>query len=97
MAIGSRSESSIERSCVTYALKQKVRSIKLSHAESGLPDRIFLLLDGRCWLVEFKTETGRIRPRQKLVFGALTPLGHPVTVIRTTADFKVELKKRLQM
>lgn len=41
------------------------KSIKLAPTEKGVPDRLALLPGGRMFLVELKTETGRISPRQR--------------------------------
>lgn len=41
-------------------------SVKLIAAESGVPDRLVLLPGGRMFLVELKTETGALRPDQRV-------------------------------
>jgi hypothetical protein len=49
--------------------------------ESGVPDRILLLPNGRVIFIEFKMESGKLSPRQRLWIKRLTDLGHDVRVI----------------
>lgn len=84
-------ESAIEAACCRYARQRGVLPVKLHFGAIGMPDRMFLLPGGRALLVEFKTPVGRLSPRQKLVHEELNALGHPVTVVRSVAVFKLWL------
>jgi hypothetical protein len=82
------SEAALERACRAHATSRGARSAKLQGGIVGDPDRIFF--------VEFKQPDGRLTPRQKIVHEEYLHLGHPVSVIRTTLQFKVELDLKLQ-
>lgn len=56
-------------------------AIKLAPMEAGIPDRLVISPDGTMYLVELKTETGRLRPIQKVVHDRLTKMGVPVVVL----------------
>jgi hypothetical protein len=84
-------EAAIEAACVKHATKRGCISVKLQGGTVGNPDRLFLLPDGRCMAVEFKTATGRLSPRQRLVFDQWARIRHPVLVIRETRVFKTVL------
>jgi hypothetical protein len=56
-------------------------TIKLVPVRAGLPDRLVLMPGGRTYLAELKTDTGRLRPIQKVVFEKLAAIGHPVYVV----------------
>ena len=88
-------ESYLEHSCCIYARSRWCHPIKLSDGITGVPDRMFLLPEGRCWLVEFKVPGGTLTPRQKLVHAQLAAIGHDVSVIYTTKQFKAQLDDRL--
>jgi len=88
-------EATLEARCCALAKRMGVYPIKLGGFVVGLPDRLFLLPDGRVWLVEFKTPEGRLEPRQKFEFERLHELGHPVTICRTYFGFKRDLDKLL--
>lgn len=90
------SEASLEQAARLHATKRRVRSAKLQSGIVGEPDRIFFLPAERCWLVEFKAPDGRLTPRQKIVHEEYLHLGHPVSVIRTMAQFRQVLDMKLQ-
>ena len=81
-------ESAIEASCVRHAMGRGCLSFKLHAGAVGAPDRIFLLPGRRCWVVEFKTATGQLSPRQKVVHASMECFGHPVDVVRSTKQFR---------
>jgi hypothetical protein len=54
---------------------------------SGVPDRI-VFLNNQVHLVELKTETGKLSPRQILVFDELGEQGFPVYVLRNYDDIE---------
>jgi hypothetical protein len=84
-------ESSIEAACVKHAAKRGCISVKLQGGAVGTPDRLFLLPDGKTMAVEFKTPTGRLSARQKLVFDQWAEIRHPVLIIRQTKTFRLLL------
>lgn len=88
-------EAAIEAACCRYARQRGVLPVKLHFGAVGMPDRMFLLPDGRTLMVEFKTAIGRLSPRQKLVHGQLERLGHPVEVVRSPGEFKAVLDAAL--
>jgi hypothetical protein len=90
------SEAALERACRAHATSRGVRSAKLQGGIVGDPDRVFFLPNERCWLVEFKQLNGRLTPRQKIVHEEYQHLGHPVSVVYTTLQFKVALDLKLQ-
>lgn len=88
-------ESDIEAACRKHALAHGVPSFKLQAGVTGDPDRVFLLPGERFWLVEFKALGGRLSPRQIVRHLELARLGHHVSVIYSTAQFKEQLATRL--
>ena len=54
---------------------------------TGVPDRIVFLKES-CYLVELKTKTGTLSPRQILVFDELGEAGFPVYVLRSYEDIE---------
>jgi len=52
---------------------------------SGVPDRI-VFLNQKIFLIELKTETGSLSPRQTLVFDEIGEQGFPVHILRSTED-----------
>lgn len=63
-------------------------AIKLTPTVAGVPDRMVLWPDGRTDLVELKTLTGSLRPAQKVWHSRAGDLGHPVTILRGTAEIR---------
>ena len=90
------SEGSLERSARLHAKKRGVRSAKLQGGIVGEPDRIFFLPNERCWLVEFKSPSGVLSPRQEIVHEEYLHLGHKVDMIRSLTQFKEALDLKLQ-
>ncbi len=59
-------------------------SIKiLSNSITGLPDRL-VLLNGRAYFIEVKSQGKKPRPIQRVIHRKLEALGFPVSVIDTT-------------
>jgi hypothetical protein len=52
---------------------------------TGVPDRI-VFLNQKIYLVELKTATGKLSPRQVVVFDDLGEQGFPVHIIRSKED-----------
>ena len=84
-------EAAIEAGCCKYAVKRGCIPVKLQGGVTGTPDRLFLLPGGKTLLVEFKSPTGRLSPRQKLVHATYATRGHRVHVVRDTTAFKLLL------
>lgn len=55
-------------------------------SEKGMPDRLVLLPAGRLYLVELKTETGRLEPLQRVWHERAAELGTTVVVLRGRAE-----------
>ncbi len=79
-----------------YATKRGCIAVKLQGSAVGTPDRLFLLPGGITMIVEFKTLTGRLAPRQTLVFPQYARDGHPVLSLRQTKTFKIVLDSMLK-
>lgn len=61
------------------------RTMKMIPVEKGAPDRLVLLPGGRIELVELKTDTGVVSPKQKLWHERARMLGVEVAVVRGEA------------
>jgi hypothetical protein len=59
---------------------------KLAPTNAGMPDRLVLLPHGRIEFVELKTDTGRLRPDQRVWIERAGHLGTPVTVLHGRAE-----------
>lgn len=70
-------ERSIEATVVHWAAEQGIPTLKLKlDANSGWPDRIFLLDKGRAAFIEFKRKGKRPTDLQHHRLAILTSLGH---------------------
>jgi hypothetical protein len=78
-------EKEIEKHLVKLVKQSKGLSYKWISTVSGVPDRI-VFLNNQCFLVELKTETGRLSPRQEIVFDDLGEQGFPVHVLHSKED-----------
>lgn len=88
-------ESAIEASCVRYATAKGCKVFKLQGGAVGDPDRIVCCPGRMPWFVEFKTATGRLSPRQRLVHADLLAAGYVVTVVRSLTQFKKDIAQHL--
>jgi len=70
-------------------------SFKWISSVTGVPDRIVFLKE-RCFLVELKTHTGVLSPRQMLVFDELGEHGFPVHVLRNYDDIEEFIREATQ-
>ena len=61
----------------------------ISPGNAGVPDRLILLPGGRVWLVELKTEAGRVRPLQRWWQKRLQKVGVPSLVIKSRVEAEV--------
>ena len=67
-------------------------SIKiLSNFITGLPDRL-VLLNGRAYFIEVKSQGKKPRPIQRVIHRKLEALGFPVSVIDTTEKLNSFIK-----
>jgi hypothetical protein len=66
-----------------HAVRADLRgwTMKMVPAEKGAPDRIVCLPGSRMRLVELKTETGRLSPKQRHLHAKLAKLGTTVDVV----------------
>jgi hypothetical protein len=78
-------EKEIEKHLVKLVKQSKGLSYKWISTVSGVPDRI-VFIAGKIFLVELKTETGRLSPRQELVFDDLGEQGFPVHILHSRED-----------
>jgi hypothetical protein len=81
----------LEKQVEKYLVKRVKESGGLTYkwisTVSGVPDRI-VFLNNQVHLVELKTETGKLSPRQILVFDELGEQGFPVYVLRNYDDIE---------
>lgn len=67
-------------------------------SDNGMPDRLILLPNGRCWWVELKTKGGRLSHIQKYTHRALIQMGQNVSVVWTKQqadELLAEIEKTL--
>jgi hypothetical protein len=70
-------------------------SFKWTSSVSGVPDRIVFLSE-TIHLVELKTATGTLSPRQILVFDEIGEQGFPVHVLRSYDDIEEFIREAMQ-
>ena len=79
----------LEKEIEKYLSKKIKQSSGLSYkwlsSVTGVPDRI-VFLNQKVHLVELKTATGKLSPRQTLVFDELGEAGFPVHILRSKED-----------
>ena len=80
-------EKQIEKYLVRRVKENQGLTYKWISTVSGVPDRI-VFLNNQVYLVELKTETGVLSPRQTLVFDDLGEQGFPVYVLRSYDDIE---------
>lgn len=74
-------ESKVEKACRLLAEKRGWLQFKIEKTNvNGFPDRLFIK-DGRTVYVEFKSETGQLRPEQRHVIDKMREFGATVYVI----------------
>jgi hypothetical protein len=78
-------EKEIEQHLVKLVKKFSGRCYKWQSTITGVPDRI-VFLNQKVHLVELKTATGVISPRQVVVFDELGEQGFPVHILRSKED-----------
>lgn len=75
------SERQIEALLTTRAKERGGLAMKWAAGQSGAPDRIVVLPQGRFLFVECKAPNGRLSPLQERLHGILRGLGHQVYVV----------------
>lgn len=69
---------------------------KIAPTTAGLPDRLVLLPGARTYLVELKTETGRLSEIQALLHQTIRErTGHEVVVLRGAAEIRSWVSARI--
>ena len=86
-----KSKNPLERE-IEKTLVKKVKAagglcLKWTSSVTGVPDRL-VFLNRRVHLVELKTATGKVSPRQIVMFQQLSTLGFPVWILRSTAEIE---------
>ena len=80
-------EKQIEKYLVKKVTQSKGLTFKWISTVTGVPDRL-VFLNNQVHLVELKTETGHLSPRQVLVFDQLGEAGFPVHILRSYEDIE---------
>ena len=88
-------EKEIEKHLVNLVKKSKGLSYKWISSVTGVPDRI-VFINQKVFLVELKTETGRLSPRQELVFDDLGEQGFPVHILHSKDDVEDFVNEAMQ-
>jgi len=78
-------EKEIEKHLSNLVKKCGGLSFKWISSVTGVPDRI-VFVNQKVFLVELKTSTGHLSPRQTLVFDELGEQGFPVHILRSKED-----------
>ena len=84
-------EKQVEKYLVKRVKENNGLTYKWISTVSGVPDRI-VFLNNQVYLVELKTATGSLSPRQILVFDELGEQGFPVHVLRSYDDIEEFLR-----
>ena len=80
-------EKQIEKYLVKKVAQSKGLTFKWLSTVTGVPDRL-VFLNNQVHLVELKTGTGHLSPRQVLVFDQLGEAGFPVYILRSYEDIE---------
>lgn len=80
-------EKEIEKYLVRRVTENNGLTFKWISTVTGVPDRI-VFINNQCRLVELKTSTGVLSPRQIFVFDQLGEQGFPVHVLRSREDIE---------
>ena len=87
-------EKQIEKYLVKRVTENEGLTFKWLSTVTGVPDRL-VFLNNQVHLVELKTGTGHLSPRQMFVFDQLGEKGFPVHVLRSYEDIEEFLKGAL--
>ena len=89
-------EKSVEKKCCDYAAAKGVPNDKfVTPGKRGASDRIFWLVGGRPWVVEFKRPSGTTSKHQQLFAAKLKSLKYRVATIWDYDDFCYQLDEIL--
>lgn len=80
-------EKQIEKYLVKRVTENNGLTFKWLSTVTGVPDRL-VFLNSQVHLVELKTATGPLSPRQMFVFDQLGEQGFPVHVLRSYEDIE---------
>jgi hypothetical protein len=87
-------EKEIEKHLNNLVKKSKGLSYKWISTVTGVPDRI-VFLQNQVFFVELKTATGKLSPRQTIVFDDLGEQGFPVHVLHSKEDVEDFIRSAL--
>jgi hypothetical protein len=87
-------EKQVEKYLVRRVKESGGLSYKWISSVTGVPDRL-VFLNGTCRLVELKTQTGTLSPRQIHVFDELGEHGFPVYVLRNYDDIEEFIREAM--
>jgi len=88
-------ESEIERYLTASIKKCSALCFKWQASIRGVPDRI-VIINKKVFFVELKTLTGKLSPRQVVVFDDLGEAGFPVHILRSKDDVDDFIKEALK-
>jgi hypothetical protein len=74
-------ESQLEQRLVELTRRRSGMAIKLMPTQAGIPDRLIILPPGRMYLIELKTDTGRLSPIQSELHRRMLAKGVRVVVL----------------
>jgi hypothetical protein len=87
-------EKEIEKHLNNLVKKSKGLSYKWISTVTGVPDRI-VFINQQVFLVELKTATGKLSPRQEIVFDEIGEQGFPVHVLHSKEDVEDFIRSAL--
>lgn len=88
-------EKEIEKYLIRRVKENNGLTFKWISTVTGVPDRI-VFLNNQAHLVELKTTTGHLSPRQMFVFDQLGEHGFPVHVLRSYEDIEGFIREATQ-
>jgi hypothetical protein len=88
-------EKDIEKYLIKRMKQSSAHCYKWQSSVTGVPDRI-VILNGKIMFVELKTPTGKLSPRQVLVFDELGEAGFPVHILRSKEDIDDFIEQAMQ-
>ena len=87
-------EKQIEKYLVKRVTESNGLTFKWISTVTGVPDRL-VFLNSQAYLVELKTSTGGLSPRQIFVFDQLGEQGFPVHVLRSYEDIEEFIREAM--
>lgn len=89
-------EKQIEKAVCDYAKSKGLLVYKFSSpGHASVPDRMFILPDGRMFMIEFKSTVGKVTPAQAREHGRLWDHGISVYVVNNVEKGKALIDKEL--